>query len=101
MKTRWLVTAATALALGFAGSANAADDVAAGKAKAKSCVGCHGADGQGTKNGSPLATLSKSEIAQALKEYKSGKRQHTTMNALAKNLSDTDIANLAAYLASL
>ena len=101
MKTRWLVIAATALALGIAGSANAAGDAAAGKAKAKSCAGCHGADGKGRNDNPSLVKLSESKFAQAMQDYKSGKRKHKTMNALSKKLSGGDIANLAAYYASL
>ena len=101
MKTRWLVIAVTALALGVAGSANAAGDAAAGKAKAKSCAGCHGADGKGVKKNPPLAGKSESKITKALQDYKSGKRKHKTMNALSKKLSSKDMANLAAYYASL
>jgi len=101
MKVGWLVIAATALALGVAGSANAAGDVAAGKAKAKSCAGCHAPNGKGTKNGPSLVNLSAAKFTQAMQDYKSGKRQHKSMSAQAKKLSDGDIANLAAYYASL
>jgi len=101
MKTRWLVIAAAGLALGVAGSANAAGDAAAGKAKAKSCAGCHGADGKGKNSNPSLVNLSESKFTQAMKDYKSGKRKHKTMNSLSKKLSDGDIANLAAYYASL
>jgi cytochrome c553 len=101
MKTRWLVIAATALALGIAGSADAGGDVAAGKAKAKSCIGCHGADGKGKKNNPPMVGIPEAEFAQAMNDYKSGTRKHKTMNVLSKKLSDDDIANLAAYYASL
>ena len=101
MKTRWLVIAATALALGIAGSANAAGDAAAGKAKAKSCAGCHGADGKGKKDNPSVVGMSEAKFAQAMQDYKSGKRKHKTMNALSKKLSSGDIANLAAYYASL
>ena len=101
MKTRWLVIAVTALALGIAGSANAAGDVAAGKAKAKSCAGCHGADGKGKNKNPPIAGMSESKITKALQDYKSGKRKSKVKNTLAKKLSNGDIANLAAYYASL
>ena len=101
MKARWLVIAAAALALGVAGSANAAGDAAAGKAKAKSCAGCHGADGKGRKDNPSVVNLSESKFVQAMNDYKSGTRKHKTMNALSKKLSSGDIANLAAYYASL
>ena len=101
MKARWLVIAATALALGVAGSANAGGDVAAGKAKAKSCAGCHGADGKGKKKNPAVVGMSEAKFATAMQDYKSGKRKHKTMNTLSKKLSGGDIANLAAYYASL
>ena len=101
MKARWLVIAATALALGVAGSANAAGDAAAGKAKAKSCAGCHGADGKGKKKNPPVVGMSEAKFATAMQDYKSGKRKHKMMNTLSKKLSGGDIANLAAYYASL
>ena len=101
MKARWLVIAVTALALGVAGSANAAGDAAAGKAKSKSCAGCHGADGKGKKKNPAIAGKSEAKLAQAMQDYKSGKRKHKTMNALSKKLSSKDMANLAAYYASL
>jgi len=105
MKTRWFVIVATALALGIAGSANAAGDAAKGKTKAKSCAACHGKDGKGKKMGKitvpSLVKPSESKIVKALQDFKSGKRKNKQMSPVAKKLSDKDIANLAAYYASL
>ena len=101
MKTRWLVIAATALALGLAGSANAAGDAAAGKAKSKSCAGCHGANGKGVKKNPSIVGQSEAKFVKALQDYKSGAKKHKTMNALSKKLSSKDMANLAAYYASM
>ncbi len=39
-------------------------------------------------------------LAIALKAYKSGERPHATMRAQAANLSDQDIADIAAFLAA-
>ncbi|MEP6702552.1 MAG: cytochrome c4, partial [Betaproteobacteria bacterium] len=36
-------------------------------------------------------------IVKALQEYRSGERSHPSMRAIAASLSDTDMANLAAY----
>jgi len=36
-----------------------------------------------------------------MKDYKSGKRNNAVMKAFAAQLNDQDIANLAAYYASL
>ena len=79
----------------------AAGDAAAGKAKAKTCAGCHGANGLGSGANPKLAGKSEADIAQALKDYKSGKRANPMMKTFAAPLSDQDIENLAAYYASL
>jgi cytochrome c553 len=83
------------------GAAQAAGDVQAGKAKAATCAGCHGANGQGVAPNPPLAGKSEDQLAQAMKDYKSGKRDNAIMKGLVAALSDQDIANLAAYYASL
>lgn len=100
MKQTLLLLGLLAL-IGGTGSAYAAGDAAAGKAKADGCAGCHGASGQGANDIPKLAGKSEAELAQALQEYKSGKRSNTAMKNLARRLSDQDIANLAAYYASL
>lgn len=86
---------------GLAGTAFAGGDAAAGKAKAGSCAGCHGANGEGVKPNPPLAGKKEDQLLQALKDYKSGKRANPAMKAFANQLSDQDMANLAAYYASL
>ena len=40
-------------------------------------------------------------LVKALKEYKSGKREHEMMNTMAKNLSDQDMALVAAYFSGI
>jgi len=97
---RMLLTGATVLALA-SGAAHAAGDAAAGKVKAAGCAGCHGANGQGVPPNPALAGKSADQLLQALQEYKSGKRTNAVMKALAAGLSDQDMANLAAYYASL
>jgi cytochrome c553 len=82
-------------------SADAAGDVQAGKAKAAACAGCHGADGKGVAPNPVLAGKKEDQIIQALKDYKSGKRDNAVMKGMASSLSDQDIANVAAYFASL
>lgn len=101
MKTSMLTIAAAALVFGMSGAAMAAGDVAAGKAKAKACAGCHGANGEGKKKNPPLAGMSEADFTKAMQDYKSGARDNKTMVRTSKKLSDADIANLAAYYASL
>jgi cytochrome c553 len=83
------------------GSAQAAGDVAAGKAKAAACAGCHGANGQGIPPTPALAGKSADYLVQQLKDFKSGKRDNPVMKGMAAGLSDQDMANVAAYYASL
>jgi cytochrome c553 len=101
MKTSMLMIAAAALVFGMSGSAMAAGDVEAGKAKSKSCAGCHGANGEGKKKNPPLAGMATADFTKAMQDYSSGARDNKTMARTAKKLSDADVANLAAYYASL
>jgi cytochrome c553 len=87
--------------LGFANLAEAAGDIAAGKAKAASCAVCHGANGQGVPPNPALAGISEAQLVQDMQDYKSGKRNNAIMKGLMGPLSDQDMANLAAYYASL
>jgi cytochrome c553 len=101
MKRNWLILGLVTLALAFPGAAYAGGDAAVGKAKAKSCAGCHGADGKGKKKNPPLTGFDEAAFAESMAAYKSGAKEHKMMNRLAKKLSDDDIANLAAYYATM
>ena len=102
MKKQILSLLAASVLTVSASSAIAAGDAAAGKAKAASCAACHGASGvsmvptyQNLKGQKAAYTVKQ------LKAFKSGARKDPTMNAMAKPLSDADMANLAAYYAGL
>jgi cytochrome c553 len=96
-----LLTAGTLALLSIFGVAQAGGDPAAGKAKAAVCAACHGAKGEGVKPNPPLAGLPEGRFVEAMKDYKSGKRPNPVMKSFAAPLGDQDIANLAAYYASL
>jgi cytochrome c553 len=98
---RFLLTALIAASIGFVGTAHAAGDAAAGKAKATACAMCHGPAGLGTQVGPKIAGLDQAVFVQALKDYASGKKVNPLMKAQASALSDADEANLAAYFATL
>ena len=100
MKSTLLIATAVAL-FGIAGTAQATGDAAAGKAKAKACAGCHGANGEGVKPNPALAGKSEDELVQAMKDYKSGKRANPVMKSMVSSLSDADMSNIGAYFASL
>lgn len=92
----------SALTLVAAMQASAAGDVAAGKAKAATCSGCHGANGVSANNLWPNLKGQKADyLAKQLKAFRDGQRQDPMMSGMAKPLSDADIANLAAYFSSL
>lgn len=76
-----------------------APDVGAGKKRAAACFSCHNVDGIAKIPGVPhLAGQERSYLESALRAYRSAQtRQNATMNAMAKPLSDNDIANIAAY----
>ena len=97
-----ILTALSALTLVAASNVAIAGDAAAGKAKAASCAGCHGAAGISAVPTYPnLAGQKEAYAVKQLKAFKDGSRKDPTMNAMAKPLSDADMANLAAYYASL
>lgn len=87
------------------GQALAAGDVAAGKAKAAICAACHGADGIAVIPGYPnLKGQNEQYIVSSLNAYKNKQRNGglaAVMQAQAAMLNDDDVANLAAYYASL
>ena len=79
-----------------------AADIKAGKSRAAVCMGCHGSEGISTSPMWPnLAGQSRTYIEVQLKKFKAGQRSNSSMNAIAKDLSDADIQNLAAYFSSL
>jgi len=72
------------------------------KIRSKRCVTCHDAQGQGTAPPFPnLAGQQELYLEQQLKAFRSGQRQAPQMSIMAKDLSDRDIADLAAYYSSL
>jgi cytochrome c553 len=74
----------------------------AGKAKVAQCVACHGADGIAKTPDAPnLAGQNETYLVKALKDYKSGARKHEVMSAIARNLPETDIPQVAAYYSSI
>ncbi len=83
------------------GQVMAGGDVAAGEGKAASCVGCHGANGEGFGDNPAIAGLDVELFKSSMQAYKSGEKEDPMMNMLSAPLSDEDIADLAAYFGSL
>ncbi len=97
-----LVQMVMMLSLMGAGGVSLAGDAAAGKARAQTCVGCHGAAGVSNNPLWPnLAGQKEAYLVKQLKAFRDGTRQDPMMSPMAKPLSDVDIDNLAAYYSSL
>jgi cytochrome c553 len=79
----------------------AADAVGRGATLALNCTMCHGAQGISASDSPNLAGQFPEVVIKQLRDYRSGKRPSSIMAALAAGLSDRDIADLAAYYASL
>ena len=88
------------LTLGITGLAQAAGDAKAGQAKAAMCGACHGADGNSAAPNFPkLAGQGERYLLKQLHDIKGGKRTVLEMTGILDNLSDQDMADIAAYFA--
>lgn len=94
---------------GETSSGGSGGDIAAGKEKYASCAACHGADGKGQGGAFPVLTgIPADEAEKKLAAYRDGDQEYLksvglgdrygTMAPNAANLSDADIADLAAYI---
>ena len=87
------------------GGAAVAGDPEAGEQKANTCLGCHGIGGSvnvyPTFHVPKIGGQHEEYLIAALKAYRDKTRSHVTMQANAGSLSDDDIADIAAYFATL
>jgi cytochrome c553 len=76
-------------------------DPIAGKTRSELCQGCHGEDGNSLAPLIPkLAGQFSKYITKQIHDYQSGKRKHPIMSAIAATVSDSELADIAAYFAS-
>jgi cytochrome c553 len=96
-----LAMAAISMTL-LAAKPTSAVDLAAGKALAESCTGCHGADGISQTANTPSLAAQPDEFVQwQLVYFRSGTRKDPAMQPIAESLDTNDVRNLGAYFASL
>lgn len=80
-------------------------DLERGRQLTYTCHGCHGI--RGYENAYPtyrvpkLGGQSEAYLLNALLDYRSGDREHPTMEAQAQSFTEADLADIAAFLASL
>ena len=88
-----------ALALVLAGNqAMAGGDAEAGQAKAATCVACHGVDGNSAVPTFPkLAGLGHKYLLKQMKDIRDGRRPVALMAGQVDNMSDQDLADIAAF----
>lgn len=76
------------------------DPVAAGKAAAAACAGCHGEGGISKTPGMPsLVALDPKYFVAGMNAYKTGQRKHDVMKSMVAAVSDADLNNVALYYA--
>ncbi len=86
----------------FYGGNVLAGDATAGEAKSANCTGCHGRNGKSSMPTNPnLAGQKEMYLVKAIKAYRDGRRKDPMMSSMAAGLSDSDIADLAAFYSSV
>jgi cytochrome c553 len=84
------------------GSPRNSAKVARGQEKAAVCAACHGQTGVSAAGNWPtLAGQHEDYLQQALSQYRTGGRKDPVMAGQALNLTDEDIADLAAYFSTM
>lgn len=105
IKTKTFVTAALLSILSASFPALAEGEATAGETLGYTCLGCHGVEGY--RNAYPSYRVPKlggqkaPYLVVAIKGYREGTRAHPTMTAHASSLTDQQIEDVAAYLASV
>jgi cytochrome c553 len=85
-----------AISLAMPAASHAGGDAAAGKAKSLACAACH-ASSDPASEAPHLVGQGASYLAGQLKAFRTGDRAQPLMNAIARQLSDADIDDLAAF----
>ena len=96
---RIIATAALGLTMATAQAADPVrGDAAAGEAKAVTCGACHGADGNSMVPNFPkLAGLGEKYLLKQMQDIRDGRRPVAAMAGQVDNMSDQDLADIAAF----
>lgn len=101
MRKSLVLSAIVGFAFATTATMSMAGDVDAGKKLGEACAKCHGADGKGKAKNPPIVGMDEATAAAKLRAYKTGEKKNAMMEMAVKKLSDADIDNLAAYVATL
>ena len=98
MLTRKLIVALMLILMLAAGGVQAGGDAANGEVLSEDCSGCHGEDGLGDEDTPAIAGMDAAGHAQKLADFKGS---DSDMADYVEDLSEQDMADLAAYYATL
>ena len=101
MLSRKLIVAMMFILMLAAGSAQAGGDAARGAELAVDCADCHGDDGMGDEDIPAIAGMDAAKHAKALADFKSGAVESEDMVDYVEDINEQDMADLAAYFATL
>ncbi len=103
MLTKKLIIAMMFILMLAAGGVQAGGDAARGQELAVDCADCHGDDGLGDEDVPAIAGMDAADQLKELMDFKSGARvdEDEDMVDFVEDLSEQDMADLAAYYATL
>jgi cytochrome c553 len=103
MLSKKLMIAAMFILMLLAGNVQAGGDATRGEELAVDCADCHGDDGLGDEDVPAIAGMDAADQVKELMAFKSGEREDEEEDMIdsVEDLSEQDMADLAAYLASL
>jgi cytochrome c553 len=106
IRNSFVVSASILVAASFSSlNIAVAADAANGEQLSQTCLGCHGAPG--LRNPGPVYYIpmiggqNEAYIISSLQAYKAKTRGHKTMQAQASNLTDENMADIAAYFSAM
>jgi cytochrome c553 len=86
----------------IADSTHAAGNVTTGRRKALQCQTCHGLDGLSKLPEAPnLGGQPEPYLVKSLNDFRQGVRKNDMMSLVVQQLSDQDVADLAAFYAAI
>jgi cytochrome c553 len=92
---------ALVLAMGLAPAAGAQDaEITLGRNLAAACANCHGTNGSSQAGMPRLGARERAELAQQMRDFRTGKRPATVMHQIARGYTDGQIEAIAAYLSA-
>jgi cytochrome c553 len=96
------VCAIAILGYAISTSAHAAGNVTTGRRKALQCQTCHGLDGLSKLPEAPnLGGQPEPYLVKSLNDFRQGVRKNDMMSLVVQQLSDQDVADLAAFYAAI